>query len=517
MFAQATSRIHVKRLFLMETGRYDAQFRRPYQTKLQGNTLNALTESLAGVKKFTASQLAGVANQIVAPSAFTESTIDIAGTWGEKRLRFMMEVECKQLAGGSIIVTVLGYTNYPGVIIHSSALDPQMEFYINSIISIRRTVETTPFGAQTYSNVIDNSHILVDPGYSGVYSNNQTHKMRPEDLYATMSMNHLSGLTDAMDLRTVLDQTPIASKRGNNIAAEYAANLLDGYTRANIDANFGVAREEDILDNARGYAQESMLNMNPFFKAISTFRDGFVSNFFTWRDLCAMDPNADNVAVVSMLGQTTQFGPAQGIAGHGQPSIVTGYDVQSGVASPWGGSELITQIATILSQSVPALMADFGLTVVAFASTNRRIFADAVQAAGPFAAQNRISTRVGDLQSFSDFDMAPYMDHFVAKLERLVLTDVSFNNEMDFFIEMQADLLGETWIKISMDGGPTLTFVTPSFADALLVPVVTSNKALSLQLSQTFETVFHHVSEHSGMGYAVNNTAAPSQTIFGTV
>jgi hypothetical protein len=506
MFAQATGRIHVKRLFLMETGRYDTQFRRPYQTKLQGSTLNALTESLAGTKRFTASQLAGVANQIVAPSAFPENPIAIANNWGEKRLRFMMEVECKQLAGGSIIVTVLGYTNYPGVIVHSAALDPQMEFYINSIISIRRTVETTPFGAQTYSNVIDNSHILVDPGYSGVYGAQPSHKMRPEDVYATMSMSHLSGLSDAMDLRTVLDQTPIASKRGNSVAAEYAANLLDGYTRANIDAAFGVNKEEDILDNARGYAQETMLNMNPFFKAISTFRDGFVSNFFTWRDLCSMDPNAEHVTVVSMLGQTSQQGPGP----------VTGYDVASGVASPWGGSELITQVATILSQSVPALMADFGLTVVAFASTNRRVFADAMQAAGPYAAANRISTRIGDLQSFSDFDMTPYMDHFVAKLERLVLTDVSFNNEMDFFIEMQADLLGETWIKISLDGGAQLTFVTPSFADALLVPVVTSNAKLSQQLSQTFETVFHHLSEHSGMGYSVSNQAAPSN-IFGTV
>jgi hypothetical protein len=517
MFAQATSRISVKRLFLMETGRYDTQYRRPYKPNLQGNTLNALTETLSGVKRFTASQLAGVANQIISPSAFTESTIDIAGNWGERRLRFMMEVECKQLSGGAVIVTVLGYTNYPGVILHSSALDPQMEFYINSIISIRRTFETTPFGVQTYSNVIDNSHILVDPGYGGVYANSQIHKMRPEDVYATMSMSHLGGLSDAMDLRTILDQTPIASKRGNSIAAEYAASLLDGYTRANIDANFGVNKEEDILDNARGYAQESPLNLNPFFKAISTFRDGFVSNFFTWRDLCVMDPNANAVAVVSMLGQTTQLGPAQGVAGQGQPSIVTGYDVQSGIASPWGGSERITQIATILSQSVPSLMADFGLTVVSFASTNRRIFADAVQAAGPFAPANRISTRIGHLQSFSSFDMSKYMDHFVAKLERLVLTDVSYNNEMDFFIEMQADLLGETWIKISIDGGPNLTFVTPSFADALLVPVVTNDAKLSHELSATFETVFHHVAAHSDMGYGVNNNQAPPTNIFGTV
>lgn len=509
MFAQATTRIGIKRLFLMETGRYDTQFRRPYEMQMQGTTLNALTEAVGGAQKFTASQLAGVANQIVGPSATPESTIKIGGvSWGEKRLRFMMEVECKQLSGGSILVTVLGYTDYPGVIVHSSAIDPNMVFYINSIVSVRRTVETTPLGAQTYSNIVDNSHVLVDPNYGGVHQANPAHKMRPEDVYATMAMSHLGGLSNAVDLRTVLDHQPIASKRSNSVAASYAADMLGGFTRAAVDANFGVNKPEDIFENARGYTQESMLTMNPFFKAITTFRDGFVSNFFSWRDLQALDPNVDNVTVVSLLGQTSQVASSQ----------LTAYDYTTGQAAPWGGSERTTMVSTILSQSIPALMADFGLTVIAFATTNRRIFADAIAAAGPFSQQSRISTRVVDLQSFSEFDMAPYMDHFVAKLERLVFTDVSFNNESDFFIEMRADLLGETWINISLDGGPQLTYVTPSFADALLVPVVTTNNELHARLSQGFEGILHHVADHSGMGFSVSgdNQAAPAN-LFGVI
>jgi hypothetical protein len=507
MFGNATTRIHVSRLFLMETGRYDNQFRRPYQTSLQGNTLNAITEIVGGSRKFTASQLAGVANQIIQPSATPENTIGITGGWDERRLRFMMEVTCKQVAGGDIIITVLGYTSHKGVIVHSQALDPQMEFYINSIISIRRTIERTPLGNNVYSNIIDNSHVIVDPGYSGVYGGAPVHKMRPEDVYATMGMSHLTGISDAMDLRTVLDNIPVASKRGNTVAANYAANLLDGYSRANVDTEFGVNKEEDVLDNARGYAQEAALNLNPFFKALTTFRDGFMTNFFTWRDLQALDPDVDKITMVSMLGQTSQVASSQ----------LTAYDVMGGGATPWGGSDIVTQTATILSQSIPSLMADFGLTVVAFASTNRRVFADAMAAAGPFAQQSRISTRIADIQSFSNFDMAPYMDHFVGKLEAMVLTDVSFNNQLDFFVEMRADLLGETWIKISMDGGAEYTFVTPSFADALLVPVVTNNAALSGKLAQDFEVMFHHLAEHSGMGYAAANPAGGGQGLFGVV
>jgi hypothetical protein len=509
MFAQATTRIGIKRLVLMETGRYDTQFRRPYQYQATGHAINALTEAVGGAQKFTASQLAGVANQIVAPSAQAESTIQIGGvSWNERRLRFMMEVECKQLAGGSIMVTVLGYTDYPGVIVHSAAIDPNMTFYINSIVSVRRTIETTPLGAQTYSNIVDNSHVLVDPNYGGVHQMNPAHKMRPEDVYATMSMSHLGGLSNAVDLRTVLDHQPIASKRSNSVAASYAADMLSGFTRAAVDANFGMNKPEDIFENARGYTQESMLTMNPFFKAITTFRDGFVSNFFSWRDLQALDPNVDNVTVVTMLGQTQMTASSQ----------LTAYDCTMGGAAPWGASDRQTMVATILSQSIPSLMADFGLTVVAFATTNRRVFADAINAAGPFSMQSRISTRIADIQSFAEFDMAPYMDHFVAKLEKLVFTDVSFNNETDFYIEMRADILGETWIKLSLDGGMEYTFVTPSFADALMAPVVTTNNQLHSELSSGMEAVLHHVADHSGMGFSVNNgTQAAPANLFGVI
>jgi hypothetical protein len=137
------ARMHVKRLFLMETGTYNTQYRRPYETNVQGPTLNHLADALHGTQKYTPSLLAGVANQLIAPSATAEQAAGIVNGWNERRMRFMMEVETKYMAGGTSTSIVLGYTNYPGVIFHSNYIDPKMEFFENSIVTVRTTVEHT--------------------------------------------------------------------------------------------------------------------------------------------------------------------------------------------------------------------------------------------------------------------------------------------------------------------------------------------------------------------------------------
>lgn len=499
---QATSRINVKRLMLAETGKYDLQVSRPYQTNLQGNTLNLLIDRVGGSTRFTGSQLAGIASQIVSPSAQYENGVNIAGVpWNERRMRFMMEVECRALAGGaSTTVMVLGYTNYPGVIAHTGAVDPRMEFYVNSVISVRATPEHTPTGVRMHTAITDNSHVLVNQSYAGAYGNTQAYKMRPEDVYAAMKLTAITPIQDVLDIRTIMDTKPIASKRSNTIATDYAAGLLDGYSRASLDQNLGVHKEEDILECARGYAQESLVQNNPFFRAIQNYHEGFMANFFTWTDLNKLDPNVDNVTVITMLGQTTAAS-----------NPLQAYDVASGTAAPWTGSDRDTHVATILSQSVPALMTEFGLTTIGFVSTNRRVFADAVEGSGPFSAASRLNTRITDMLSFADFDMAPYMPHFVSRLEQLVMMDISYNNEMDFYVDMHADLIGESWIKISLDGKPITLYVTPSFADALMVPVVTSEAGRASQLSKDFEAIFHQVANHAGMGYNIGGPGAVQQ------
>jgi hypothetical protein len=149
-------------------------------------------------------------------------------------------------------------------------------------------------------------------------------------------------------------------------------------------------------------------------------------------------------------------------------------------------------IATTLSNAVPALMMELAITKLAFQSTNRNI-------------GGAITTFIGNVDSFSNMDMSPAIDLFIQKLEATVLQDISMNGDIDFAIQMKIDLVGETWINLSFAGQPPMDFVTPSFCDALMVPVLTNSREHSIHVAQDFEQLTGVVSnmrapQMGGMG-----------------
>jgi hypothetical protein len=492
------NRIVVRRLIIIPTGTYNTQYMRPYDNTLQGPGLNAVCESLYGESRYTPARLAGIANQIVSPSATPEKPIGIVNGWDIARCRYFMEVESHSMGGAVSVAIVLGWTNHMGIVNASSLhIDPNMEFYVNSVIQVREYTEATPMGNQVHTSVAENSHVLVDPTYFDAYVKEKTSSMRPEDLYATMSLSHLHNMGDTLDTRTTLTRTPVASNRTNSVAAFYAADVLDNYKKAADSNNFGLQPETEVLDSARGYAQESVLALNPFFRAMQEYRDGMLTNFFTWSDLCRLDP--DVVHKVKPLEL---------------PGNARVHRVNSGMSQHWGGSDRLTQVATILAQSVPALMSVFTLTRFAFTATNREVFAS--NSSGAVDGRSSITFIPGDAESFSRRDLSPFIEQFRINLEHMILNDVSHHNQIDFWLKMTINLLGETWIDISLEGGPVITYVTPSFADALMVPVVTTQTQLSQRLSGDFHEICTSIANYDGMS---SSTAppAPQKTRFGLI
>ena len=71
---------------------------------------------------------------------------------------------------------------------------------------------------------------------------------------------------------------------------------------------------------------------------------------------------------------------------------------------------------------------------------------------------------------------------------------------------MHADLFGDTFISLSLNGGPMIPYNTPSFCDSLLTPVITGNREDFHKISSDFETMFNNVSIPSKpIGLALNN------------
>lgn len=410
------------------------------------------------------SLFSGIANQIIKPSATPEGTISIANGWDTRRMQFMMEIEMSFYTGGKVREVVLGYTSHNGVS-PSQAIDPNMEFYVNSVMHIRDTVIPGPLNTTIQSTIFDKSHILSDPGWNGILTEHKELRLRPEDVYSTMSSVDASSMmpNSWYDGRSVSTSLAAKSERSNNSAATYMANILDGYSTAvNDTTNIGKSQEA-LYSMTRGIVASPLATKDAFLSAIAQIRGTGVGMTFTFKNLLDLDPGVEHVTHARLLG----------------PSAVNNAH-NVGQTADWGGSDLATSAATILSNSVPSLMMDLALTKLIFKATNRTM-------------DGSTFIQFGDVESFANTELSRQLEVFKSRVTLEILNDISFNNQMDFEIAMNVDLVGETWISISFNAEPATDYVTPSFCDALLVPVVTCNQQLVTNIAKDFEVMAHAI------------------------
>lgn len=483
---QQNAGIRITKFLILETGSYNQQYRRPFTTNLDGSTLHMFHERLDGATGYSPNMMSGLAGNFVMPMATPEDRLNISEGWGERRMRFLMEVEHTKVTGGRTTEVIMGYTDHAGITA-SGNLDDNMIFYINSTMQTRVQHQNTPYGTQSYTTMVDNSLVLANPQWDSVYAPRQDNRMRPEDVYSTMTRAHLSDAASIMDTRAVVTNAPVKSRRQNNLAGSYVSRILDDYRNATADTNaFGQSHVE-VYNAARGNAAESLASSDPFISAIANIRNMPPSNMFTIRDLKQLCPNLNDVTQARALAPTERANVHQ-----------------TGQTADWGAADRVTLVATILTQSVPSIMMDLGLIQLAFASSNQNI-------------GGMVSTTIMNVETFSGDDASRSLDSFCRRLEMEILNDISWNNQTDFAIQMQADLLGETWLKISVDGGPSFDYVAPSFCDALTSPMLTADNELNVKVASDFSMLIDNMMPYAatdpGFGHNIvqvgNNASSP--------
>lgn len=481
MFGQVNAnagRIQIKRFFLFETGTYNPQYRRPYETALTGHTLNQIDERMANTHKYSASLFSGIAGQFLRPQAAPESDVPIfiPHGWNERRMRFMMEVEYHHPLTDQMTLILTGYTDQPGATV-SGAIDERMPFYINGVIMMRNSVVPTPLGMQQYSAVSETSQVLVqNHNWAGITAPVKEERLRPTDVYSAIQRNHIPDIgKKVFDTRTTVTDRAVKSRRANNVPSNYTASMLENYKNATLQHQDFGSTPDDVLNEARGLSNESMVTEDPFMTAISNLRGNVpANNTFTYAELRMLDPNVDFVKHVMMLGQMnlTEVHHA-------------------GQTAEWHVAEENTAGAAFLSQAVPALMADVALTRMSFTATNRDFGVNVMP-----GVPTKITIK--DFDGFGTSDHVAAAQVFENRLTHEILKDLSFNDMKDYWVEMNVDLLGETRVRISLNGGPYYDFCTPSFCDALLVPVITTNYDKAGGIANDFERIFEHLQGHVG-------------------
>ena len=447
------SNVRVIKLVMIETGTYNDQYLRPYNTNVDGTVMGIIADRVNQNSTgfgFNAAALSGIAGMFITPQANPESNVGIVGGWNERRIRFLMEIECFFSTGGSNTAYIQGYSNFMGVA-HSGAVAPDMVFYINSVVYTRKVTQQTPFGSHVYENVVNNSHVLYNNHWDNAYQPGQTRLLRPQDIYKNIATSHLPGVFDqntgiVYDGSSTLRNEATMSSRAHGLAGTYAANIIDSYCKASEYHKFG-QNEEKVLEESRNLIMDEVAAADPFIRTLMSVTEGGLTNHFTYRDLLAIDPNADNVAMLSVQGQTQQLGMQTHV---------------TGMTQHWHGGDRNTVSATVLSQAVPSIMLDLMIKRIAFKSTNHTVGGVNV-------------TTIVNGESFTNMDMTNHFNMFINRLETQVIKDITFGGQDSYALEMRVDLLGETWISIAVGSGPLIDYVTPSFCDALFAPVITNN------------------------------------------
>jgi len=464
---RAPTTIRVARMLLQESGTYNPMYTRPYQTHLAPDVLDNVLRRVdqAGSGGISGATLAGVASSMVAPSATPTGEISIPMGWSDRRIRFLMEVHVTVATGAEMIYYFQGYTSHLGVDAHGN-IDPQMQFIINSYMRVNRAMRYNSYSQAVMQDVVTESAHIVDGMLVNQTMGGEIFCMRPNDLFAGIQSAYIesayqnfSGNT-LRDTRYRMSNESMRSNRSNNIAGNYLASVVDTYKNAQQLAEFGQGTQ-DIYARSQSMSVEASPYENPFIRAISNARGQNCVTSFDIAVLRRIDPNVENVTNYLRMGHT-ELAQVH----------------QAGQTAFWSGSDATTLAATILSNGVPAVMMDLMISKIFFRSTNND-------------AGGKVSTIIIDGKSLTSLDMSQNFELFKVRLEKEILFDLTYGNQVLYQLEMSVDLFGETRITIQLDNDSAVTYTTPSFCDSLLTPIITNNRQNFEGVTNDFETLMN--------------------------
>lgn len=453
-----SSQIQLVSLRLQETGTYNPQYSRPYSIDTSAemyNTLNNLASRVGDIThsnpmaKVEAGLISGLCGHLVVPQAAYEKEVNIVNGWNEKRLRFVLEVHVPSAVGLSIYF-FQGYTEYVGISMEGS-IDPEMVFYINSYVQVNRAQDFSGLHSGGFRDVVVESAQVINGRFYSDNASSSVYGLRPSDIFTGIQSSYFSTSFEQYNNAGIKDDREdksteiMRSRRSNGIPSNFLSKVIESYRTASGLADYGPG-QDDIYARATTSCYEANPYENPFIRAITDTRGMKGMTYFTMNDLAKIDPT---------INQRTQY----------QQMLATVRMHQVGdTDNNWGRPTLVTQFATILTHAIAGLMTDHLLVAVGFHITNMTI-----------GGQYDIRF-FPDSQAMTTADMRPYYANFARRLEMEIMPDVTLNNTIPVDIVVYADLNSETRIEFSMEGGPHEVYVTPSFCDSLMPPIITTNQ-----------------------------------------
>lgn len=460
----------ITKLELFDAGSFNPMYARPYEFNANGYQVDNLKSRMEqnGAMALTSELFQGIAGGIVAPSSNAQHQIAIPMGWNMKRMRFVMNVECRRSNQLPAKYIFQGYTSHADNSMMGT-MDPEMDFFINSYIQVADREVMTPQGPR-YDQVIVASHQVINGRIVSDPTVGDSMCLRPMDMFTGISTGYIE---QALNSHNPYKATTInavvsnqgdskASKRQHGIASNYLHNIVSSYDSAKELAGFG-QNTEDFVSRARALTIDPELIENSFFRRLSETRGMINSSFFKLRDLRNIDMNVDLVSTYYNLS------PAK-----------LAQLPQAGQDAQWHTNEYETIWASALSAGLPSIMIDLLISQVQFLATNQ-------------SSGGQIEVILGkETYAMTTANMQRNFDMFRMRLANEILKDLSYMGTI-FQIKGKFSVYGHSTLEISLDGRVVYPFTAPSFSDGLFAPTHTSSNDHRVGLVNNFENLINHL------------------------
>jgi len=505
--------MQISKLLMVASARYHAPLIRPYQVEMDRYKQNDLDHYTNHGRNLNQQSLAGIAGQILTPTAVGEREAFIPNGWAEPRMQFMMEIIHPSMDGYPIYQYITGYTDHVGYIPGSGHIDPNMRFYLNYSVDTRTVMQETHHGQVPTLRMRSANHLIAGStygsGFIGQTNNpNEKYMIRPTDLTQALSMKveEYKGFDFGASYSVGPSKAGLhikTSKVNNGLPNRYLANVFKGFKAA---SNSGSAIKDfgSIMEETSGSLREDPLTKNLFVRELLDQGTSLSeSDSFTFRELCDLFPETANNTVVieHKAHQQSNFGMA------GTDFV----NYTSDFHSP--NYQVVT--ATMLSNALPGLLMDLMLTRISFNCTNKTLDGQ------PYLT-------IFGYGSFASIELERYVEVFKTNFLSELWPSLSKNNEIDLTVNVQFDIVSHSSFVIEWQGEPPMHFAVPSFTDSLFAPVITGKQTHAEEISVDFEKVLNCVQSvpeyteyqqdpgefYHTNGFGTDNSNNPSYNMF---
>lgn len=440
--------MNIKGLFLQETGTYNQQFHRPYVAQMSNANVmmlgNRIDEATKGNPTTTihAGLIAGLCGGIISPSASHEGTVNIINGWNERRFRFILVVEIPSAFACEVYI-YQGYSEFYDASIITGKADPNMNFFINSVVRLQRSKRKTNHG---FEDRIRDVRQFINGNILTENNSIEVDLLRPKDVLSSIQsglMRNAYGNVTFDDLRTRAGNTVFSNNRSNGIPSEYLARTISVYRATQSSECFGEGGT-GVFDRTIQTLNEQNPYENPFIRKL-TDMSGFGSiskTTFTLNELTRIDP---------LIGAKVHYSPVDSKA----PLASAGNSMYM------NGSNIETVLASMISNGLAGLMVESGLAQVAFITTTMT----------PTGMPDTRMLTPGVTMTTANATMA--YQSFISAFNTTLLPDLSQNFMIPFVATITADLFGDIDVTIQIEGNTPERAVFPVFADSLIISTAT--------------------------------------------